>query len=138
MVKRSFYFITLLLFIISCDNTTDTINTDNSVIIDKIIFQNTKTDNYTILDVQLNGNDLTIKIGSSGCSSDYWKATLIDSGAVLESFPVQRNIKLNLENNEACLAYFEVEYTFNLKFLIKNLAPVNFNLDGWNQQINYE
>lgn len=138
MLKKLFYFSLLLIVIISCNEIVENNFTNDSVVINETIYEQTNTNNYTILDVKLNGNELTLKIGASGCNSNSWQATLVDSGLVLESFPVQRNIKIALENNEACLAYFEVEYTFNIQSLVDNLAPVNFNLEGWNQVINYK
>ena len=107
------------------------------VVIDNNSYNATETSNYTILDVNLTGDTLAIKIGSSGCSSENWKATLIDSGNVLEPFPVVRSLKLKLENNEACLAYFEKEYTFNIKELKENYTQIILNIDGWQTQINY-
>lgn len=107
------------------------------VSIDSNLYEKTKTNNYTITNVQLSGDLITIKISASGCSGGSWKAALVDANEILESQPVQRNIKLSLENNEACLAVFEKEFTFNIKMLKENYSEVLLNLKGWNTQINY-
>lgn len=123
----------------SCDETKDAIDLENqTVIINNNLYKETATNNYTITDVQLNGNNLTIKISSSGCDSNSWKAVLIDANIILESFPEQRNIKLALENNEACLAVFEKEFTFDISILKENFSEITLNLEGWNTQINYK
>lgn len=120
------------------NNNNDEINTeDETVVINNSLYNKTITNTYSITDVQLNGNLLTIKIGSSGCDGNSWKAVLVDADEILESFPVQRNIKLSLENNEACLAVFEKEFTFDISILKEGFDQVSLNLDGWNTQINY-
>ena len=136
-LKRIYLIFSVIIFM-SCEESDSITNTNENVIIDANQYQKTNTNNYTIIDVKLEGDLLTIKIGASGCSSESWKAILVDSSAILESNPLQRNIKLNLENNEACLAYFEVEYTFNIQSLTQNLSPIYFNLEGWNTQILHE
>ena len=107
------------------------------MIIDSNLYNQSESNNYSITNVQLNGNNLTIRISSSGCSSDSWKAILIDANEILESYPVQRKIKLSLENNEACLAVFEKEFTFDISSLKEDYDTVLLNLKGWDTQINY-
>lgn len=131
-------FLTLILVFISCDEANDNLEVlDGSVIINKSIYQETVTNNYTITDVKLEGNLLTIKISSSGCSGDSWKAILVDANEILESNPVQRNIKLALENKEACLAVFEKEFTFDISILTNDFSELFLNLEGWNSQLFY-
>lgn len=121
----------------SCDDKNDAIILEyESVVINNVLYNET-INNYIITDVQLNENLLTIKISTSGCNSNNWKAVLIDANEILESFPIQRNIKLYLENNEACLAVFEKEFTFNISILKEGFSEIVLNLNGWNNQINY-
>ncbi len=129
------------LFLISIFSCEENIVSDDfrneSVIIDSNLYNQSESNNYSITNVQLNGNNLTIRISSSGCSSDSWKAILIDANEILESYPVQRKIKLSLENNEACLAVFEKEFTFDISSLKEDYDTVLLNLKGWDTQINY-
>lgn len=121
----------------SCDDKNDAIILEyESVVINNVLYNET-INNYIITDVHLNENLLTIKISTSGCNSNNWKAVLIDANEILESFPIQRNIKLYLENNEACLAVFEKEFTFNISILKEGFSEIVLNLNGWNNQINY-
>lgn len=123
---------------ISCNDKNDAIILENeTVIINTTLYNKTATNNYTITNVVLNGNLLTLTIASSGCGSESWTAVLIDANEILESEPIQRNIKLFLKNNEACLAYFERDFTFDISILKEGFSKVNLNLEGWNQQIIY-
>ena len=139
LTTKIFLFTISVFSITSCsEKNNDTDVQNDTVIINSNLYKVVKTNNYTITDVQLNGNKLTIKISSSGCSGNSWKAKLIDANEILESNPVQRNIKLSLENNEACLAVFEKEFEFNIQILKENFSEIILNLDGWNSQINYQ
>ncbi|WP_439130144.1 hypothetical protein [Polaribacter sp.] len=120
------------------DNIDDAILQNESVIINNKLYQSTVTNNYSITDVKLENNLLSIKISSSGCGIEDWNAVLIDANEILESYPVQRNIKLALENNEACLAVFEKEFTFNISTLKEDFSELYLNLEGWNTQIHYQ
>lgn len=135
---RTTIIIFISLFVISCNNdNNEPLLQDESVIISNSVYNSTTTNNYTITDVKIDGNSLTIKISSSGCSGDSWKAVLVDANEILESNPVQRNIKLALENNEACLAVFEKEFTFDISILTTSFSELFLNLEGWNTQIYY-
>ena len=127
-----------LISIFSCEeNVVSDDFRNESVIIDSNLYNQSESNNYSITNVQLNGDNLTIRISSSGCSSDSWKAILIDANEILESYPIQRKIKLSLENNEACLAVFEKEFTFDISSLKEDYDTVLLNLKGWDTQINY-
>jgi hypothetical protein len=138
MKLKNILIITFLTFLSCSDSNDIDFNLCNEcVIIDNNLYNNTKTDTYTINNIRLNEDFLTIKIAASGCSGNSWKATLIDANQILESNPIQRNIRVLFESNEACLAFFEKEFRFNIKKLKENQSKVILNLDGWNTQINY-
>ncbi|WP_299714358.1 hypothetical protein [uncultured Tenacibaculum sp.] len=110
----------------------------NKLLIDNTRYENTSSDNYTITDVSIENNILTINISSSGCSGDLWIINLIDSGEVSESFPPKRNLRLELINNEACLAVFSREIQFNLTELrVTDANQILLQLENWDQEINY-
>lgn len=137
MMKKIFLY--MLLISLSCSDSVD-VNFDlcnECVIIDNALYNSSKAANFTINNVFLHEDFLTIKIGASGCGSSSWKATLVDANQILESNPIQRNITIIFENNEACLAVFEKEFTFNIKKLKEDQSKIILNLNGWNTQINY-
>lgn len=139
MKKRIFILTLLTISFFSCDEEDVNDNFENeSVIIDNNLYKQTGTNTYRISDVQLNGNNLTIKISSSGCDSNSWKAILVDANVILESSPIQRNIKLSLKNDKACLAVFQKEFTFDISILKENFDSLFLNLEGWDSQILYD
>lgn len=119
-------------------NVDDVVSQNESVIVANSLYTSTKTNNYSITDVKINEDLLTVKISSSGCSGDSWQAFLVDANVILESYPVQRNVKIALENNEACLAVFEKEFTFDISILKETFSELYLNLEGWNTQIYYQ
>lgn len=139
ITAKTFTIIAAIICFTGCnENINGSIVTNESVIINNSLYASTITDNYTITDVKLENDILTVKISSSGCSRDSWQAFLVDANEILESYPVQRNIKLALDNKEACLAIFEKEFTFNLSVLKEDFSELYLNLDGWNNPIHYK
>jgi hypothetical protein len=130
--------IAMISFFTACnENDNEAVLKNESVIVDNNLHTNTAVNNYTITAVKIEGNLLTLKISSSGCSGNSWKAVLVDANEILESYPVQRNVKLALENSESCLAVFEKEFTFDITILKAGFSEVILNLEGWSTQINY-
>ncbi|WP_026776052.1 hypothetical protein [Polaribacter sp. Hel_I_88] len=138
MKLKSIFIIAFFTFFNCSEKTEPTLQSCNEcVLVNNTLFNETKTTNYTITNVVLIDNFLTITISSSGCNAASWKATLIDANQILESNPIQRNLKVLLENNEACLAVFEKDFTFNIQKLKENQDAIILNLEGWDNQINY-
>lgn len=138
MKTKKIILLMLILAFNSCNESNDDLDIQNeTVIIDNSFYKETTTNNYTITNIKLESNFLTIKISSSGCSGDSWQAVLVDANEILESNPIQRNIKLALENQESCLAVFENEFTFDISELKDGYDTISLNLEGWNTQIFY-
>ncbi len=111
---------------------------DSSTIIDNELYQNAESGFFNLGDVELIGDCLSINISASGCSGDTWVMELVDSGGVLESLPVQRNLKFILTNNEACLAVFGKEQSFDLTNLkVEGEDEVILNVEGFPEPISY-
>ncbi len=122
----------------ACDDNEVVVDTfcGDAIRIDATLYGATTISNYSITDVVILDDCITITIGSSGCDPNSWIASLIDSEQEALSLPPQRNIRLSLENNDACLAFFQTSYTFDLRPLLNNTnEPLILNLDGWNEQI---
>ena len=111
---------------------------ENNVIIDKEAYNNTNTIGYQITDISRDEDKLKITIGASGCDAESWIVSLIDSGDIAESNPAQRYLKLNLFNDQACLAHFTKEYEFDISSLQEeNTNTILLNIEGWNELITY-
>jgi len=106
-------------------------NCDQDVIISQREFENAPNEPVSIIEMKIEGDCLKIKFGASGCSGNSWVVRLIDSGIIAESLPVQRTLKLSLNNREACAAYFTREMSFNIKDLqVRGNNSVQLNVLG--------
>lgn len=93
---------------------------------------------FTITDVEMEDHCLIITVNYSGCEEDI-SAILVDEGVIMESFPEQRNVKFIVTTDvTACLPDFSNSFSFNLMPLrIHETGQINFNLDGYPNQILY-
>lgn len=103
----------------------------NEVIVNKNLYNKVKTDNYTIKNASQEGNILKVTLSAGGCDGNSWIVNLIDSSDILESDPIQRNIKIELQNNEVCEALITKEFIFDITKLKHNGKPVVLNLAKW-------
>ncbi|WP_420317720.1 hypothetical protein [Ekhidna sp.] len=113
------------------------INMDQEVIISQSLYNQTNTDSYTIENAAIDGDLLILTIQSSGCDGSDWVIKLIDSGAIAESYPVQRFGKIALENEELCDAIVSREYSIDISSL-RVEDQLYLNLEGWEGQLHYK
>lgn len=93
---------------------------------------------HSIISASITGDCLTIEFSASGCSGESWRYELIDAEEILESAPIQRNIRLLLENQEACAAVFTRTASFDLRPLRDmGSGEIRFNLAGHSEQLSY-
>ena len=90
---------------------------EQSTLISENLYQDAPTDLLDLTELSIVGDCLELSFGSSGCDGESWVVRLIDSGAILESFPPQRNLILSLDNDEECDAYFVRKYSFDISSL---------------------
>ena len=113
-------------------------NCDTNVILDNALYDSAESAFYTVISAEVDGDCLLVNISSSGCDGNTWVFTLIDSEDVAESMPPQRFLKLELENNEACLAVFSKEQSFDLSALrVDDANEVILNIEGFPEPLNY-
>ncbi|GGE37487.1 hypothetical protein [Psychroflexus planctonicus] len=133
-----------LFALISCDsdddnNTNYAGNCDFNTLISADLFANAPDDPLSITNFEINENCLVLELSSSGCDGNTWEVQLIDSDQLLESFPVQRNIRLSLQNMELCDAVISKTFSFDLTELqVPESNQVNLNLTNSGDQILYE
>lgn len=144
-MKKIFVLITLLgmLFVACSDddnNTGDVLQCDlTSQIIEEDAFDEVITENYQISNVVLNQDCLEITLTSSGCDGSTWELNLYSTNAFYESLPLQRAVKLELINNEDCLAFVEKTVSFDLiPFRIEGQNEAPLNITGWEEQVIYQ
>ncbi len=140
------YLLLLFFLLVGCNQKdddpiqcTDSGNCDDCIIINKNLYDQTTTDNYTIQDITINQDCLEITFSASGCDGDTWEIDVIDLGGIAETAVPQRDLKLKLINNEACLAVFTRTISFNLAPLqLKNYSAVNLKIADYPTVISYE
>ena len=108
---------------------------------DDDVVQTSLCDDTVLLDnsaYQTSEDCLKVNISSSGCDGSTWELTLIDSEDIAESMPPQRYLKLILVNNEACLAVFNKEQSFDISTLrIEGINEVLLNIEDFPEPILY-
>ena len=108
------------------------------VAIDAQEYANAPSDQLTVNGLEINNNCLKVNFSSGGCSGETWALKLIDSGAILESSPPQRNLRLSLKNEELCKAYITKELTFDISNLQVDGNIVQLNLTNSDLSILYK
>ena len=123
----------------SCSDDSDSSQCNQSIKISASGYDNGPDDHVQITNAEIMDNCLKITFGASGCSGDNWIVELYDASVVLESFPVQRNIRLSLDNKEDCLAFFTREISFDLTPIeIEEYETIILNLKDFDRSIRYE
>jgi hypothetical protein len=109
----------LVCFLSSCDKEDEVIDlgNENALIVSESVFQNAPNDPFSLHNVKIDGDILTIKISASGCDGGRWKVNIITLKGYAKSNPPQRDLRISFENNEDCLAYIGKEFSFNIKNL---------------------
>lgn len=143
---KSIFFISLTLFLglsWSCKRNAIAISDEQKlstkdVTINRQTYEKVKSQSYTINNVTISGNMLTVTITSSGCNSNSWSVALIDKGVIAESMPPQRFLKLDFENKELCLAVFTKSYSFDISALqVNGYQQLILNLYGYKNGVVY-
>jgi len=94
---------------------------------------------FSIEDVSISQDCLSVTIGDSGCNPENWDINLLTTNAVMESNPPQKNLKIEVVNNEVCLAVFEKTKVFDLTPIQNNGdSEIILNIEGWPNPVNYE
>lgn len=129
----------LLMMNMQCDDDdVTTLPCGSEIVLDNNAFETSESDYYTINNIYFNDDCLTVEYTASGCDSNTWVMTLIDSENIAESMPPQRYLKLSLFNNEACLAVFNSQETFDLVPLrVQGANEVLLNIEDFTEPLLY-
>ena len=131
--------ICLMVLALSCNSNDDNdLNCDNELLISEFHYTNAESVMFEINSINIAGDVMTAEISSGGCNGESWELCLIDSGAVMESFPPQRQLRLVLRNNESCLAYITRSYSFNISELQLETSSVVLHIEDYSESLLYE
>ena len=129
-------------FLTACNSDDDSSNQgqcDDNVTLSSNLYTNGQSDIFSINSVEIVGNCLVVNYSASGCDGTTWSLDLVDSEAIMESAPPQRNLRLIFINNEACLAFLTAELSFDITDLqIENENSIVLNILNINESLSYD
>lgn len=136
----AYTFIFILTVLLGCSKgNNENRDCDKQIIVSKSSYDEAPNDPLTINSATLEGDCLTISFSAGGCDGNSWKVELIDSGDIAESLPVQRFIRLSLDDQEACKALITQEVQYDISNIkLSGEGEININLLNDNSIINYK
>ena len=110
---------------------------DHEAIVNNSRYSNANNE-IEINSAEIFGDCLMLNYSASGCDGSTWRLSLYDSGEIAESFPEQRFLAIDIDNQEACDAIIEREISFSLIDLrLGESGTVLFNLANFEDQLSY-
>lgn len=138
---RNILFLFLAFSFFACDGLIeeDPIECDFSAEINGESYLNADSDPLTLSNIEIIGDCLSATFTGTGCDGLNWSIRLFDSNEILESFPVQRNLRFTLDENEDCDAVISRDLSFNLDTLqIGDTGTIILNILNFDIPITYE
>lgn len=92
-----------------------------------------------IVDVEIEGDCLQVTVSDSGCD-DSWPVNLHSPDVFISIGLIpNRPLKINIDNNQVCLAVFQKTVSFDLTaFQLDYVNQLTLNIEGWDEGIIYE
>jgi len=139
VMKKIIFFSFLIAIVVSCNNNDDNASScDLDTIVSANLFASGPDDNVTINSVTIDGNCLTINFSFSGCDGNLDEVLLIDADEILESIPVHRRLRLAVDNQDLCLAFFTKDLTFDISNLQTDASEIQLNIEGLDTPVMYK
>ena len=105
---------------------------DQRTLVDGDLYETAPDDAFFFEEIELREDCLEITFHSSGCDGSRWVTKLIDAEAILESFPVQRVLRLSLENDEECDVVITKTLSFDLTPIqLEAYDRIILNIEGY-------
>ncbi len=135
------FFAVFLIF--SCSKSKDIItdtpasDCDSPVLVDADLYDSAPSDEFQFHSVSIDGNCLKLAVQyGGGCEEVIFQ--LIDASVVMESFPIQRNVRLSLEDNDPCEALVTQELSYDLTPLqVDGYSKIILNLQDFDGNLVY-
>ncbi|WP_346883130.1 hypothetical protein [uncultured Algibacter sp.] len=110
-------------------------NCDKGTIISPKLYKALKTSPIT--SVKIEGDCLLITFNILSSQNNINDTTLIDSGEILESSPVQRRLKFNIKENRTRPTSVIATTSFNISNLANEDETITLIIDGFDHSIDY-
>lgn len=139
MKLKNLFFLSVMILLSSCKSEPLDLDTECALEaqINEELLNGGSSDDYTLENVHLDGDCMTIVFSAGGCSGDFWNCNLVGSSMLQESDPPQRTIRLLLNNTELCEAWITRDISFDISDFKEGTAVV-LNLVGYDEGILYE
>lgn len=138
---RFYIVLVTVLLLVACDNDDDNSATVNpcglNTVIDIDQYNQPSPSAYFISNVQVNEGCLEITISGSGCDGSTWVANLFSTPPITNGYDSNSSLSLKLTNIELCEAVITKTYSFNLSSIANDDTHWTFNLEGWQDLIEY-
>ena len=110
---------------------------DDPVIVDTDLYNTAPADEFQYQSAEIDGNCLKMVVRYGG-GCEIVDFQLYDAAAIMESFPIQRNIRLSLEDNDNCKALVTQELMYDLTPLqVEGYSTIILNLQGYSESLTY-
>ena len=141
-MKQYFNFLAIALLLAAMQCKTDIVEPNpecpERVEISDKLFRNGPNDELELLSAEILNDCLIIEFTASGCDGSAWEVKLFDANAIKESYPVQRDLRLSLKNQEICDAVITKTLSFDISPLQLDYDKILLNLTNSGEQLLYE
>lgn len=139
IITSSFCLAVLAMFFACSESNSNNSTCNKSALIASTsYFNQLNTTNYTITNVALNEDCLDITLSSSGCNANNWQMNLYSTSAFSSTAIPQKDLKIQLVNNDACLAVFQKTVSFSLvPYRLNGQNEITLKIAGWAAPVTY-
>lgn len=109
-----------------------------AIIISNTDYEDEPSYTYSITDAAVEEDCLKLMVSSSGCDGSTWEGTFFTAEPDTSGTGVIFTGRMDLTNQEACLAIVGKEFYFDLTPLqVTGSSSVTILIDGWEQDLEY-
>lgn len=128
-----------MIILSACDKTENvTPPCGDAIVIDADLYSTAPADDFQFQSVVIDGDCLTATVRyGGGCGGADFQ--LIDASGILKSLPIQRNLRLSLDDNDHCEALLTKELSYDLAPLqVAGYSEIILNVDGFQGDLVYQ
>lgn len=137
----SLAFIAGILFV-NCEGDKVDRDSDNAssgkIIVSNSGYSDVSNDDFQFTKVEIDGDSIRLSIRYGGGCGDI-DVKLFDAGVIMESLPIQRNIRLSFKDDDFCKALITKTISFDLSPIqVSDYDQIILNLSDWSPSLLYE
>lgn len=110
----------------------------SKIIISNSCYSDVSNDDFQFENVEIDGDSIRVTIRYGGGCGDI-DVKLFDADVIMESFPIQRNIRIFFKDNDLCKALITTTVSFDLSPIqVSGNDKIILNLSDWGTSLLYE